>query len=313
VTKYDDIDDDLTPKFSRKEAGKGEQTLEPRAPEIQAMYDEVPLRLDSREFRVLDVLPGWRGSPIKCHLFSASSMLKINYEALSYVWGQSKEMKYKIEVNDCSMPVTTNLHNALQSLRYPDKSRLIWIDAICIDQRNITEKMTQLPMMGDIYRIAKRVCVYLGEADEESDYLLHVLEEHQDLQSPIGTKVQETPKWTATMDYLRANEDRIIHSLICLMHRQWFERLWIYQVSSEMYGCISALTALGVPYSHTRTANIHWQSQRIGRCDVWLSLRVPLGCLRSSFDLDKRGIIAGEPLVINCDSANGQCYIQTEV
>jgi hypothetical protein len=231
VTKYDDIDDDLTPKFRKEDADKGVQTLEPRAPEIQAMYDEVPLRLDSREFRVLDVTPGWRGSPIKCHLFSASSMLEIDYEALSYVWGDSKELKYRIEVNDCSMPVTTNLHNALQSLRYPDKSRLIWIDAICINQRNDTEKITQLPMMGDIYRTAKRVCVYLGEADDESDYLLHVLEEHQDLQSPLGTRVQDTPNWAATMDYLRPNEDRIINSMICMMHREWFERLWIYQVS----------------------------------------------------------------------------------
>jgi hypothetical protein len=233
VTKYDDTDPLLTPIVY--ERTQREQTPKPRAPEIQVMYDQVPLKLDSTEFRVLDVLPGCRGSPIKCLLFTATSMLEIEYEALSYVWGNPTEPnEYSIDVNNCSMPVTTNLHNALQSLRYPYKNRLIWIDAVCIDQVNDIEKITQLPMMGDIYRTAKRVCVYLGEADDESDFLLQVLEEHQDLQPP-GTRAQEMPNWTATMGYLSANEDRIIHSLICLMHRKWFERLWIYQVSSKSY------------------------------------------------------------------------------
>jgi hypothetical protein len=77
-------------------------------------------------------------------------MLEINYEALSYVWGKPTEAKHNLVVNDCSMPVTTNLYSTLQSLRYPDKSRLLWIDAICIDQRNETEEITQLPMMGGI-------------------------------------------------------------------------------------------------------------------------------------------------------------------
>jgi len=251
VTEFDDIDPLLAPIVYEEGSVEGEQAREPRAPEIQTMYDQIPLAIGSTEFRVLDVLPGWNGSQIKCHLFTASSMLEIEYEALSYVWGKPEEPQYSIDVNDCSIPVTTNLHNALQSLRYPDKNRLLWIDAVCIDQINGTEKTTQLPMMGEIYRTAQRVCVYLGEADGESDFLLQVLKEHQALQPP-GSRAQEMPNWTATMDYLRANEDRIVQAVICLMHREWFERLWIYQVSCEACGRLShADSFTGVPCSST--------------------------------------------------------------
>jgi hypothetical protein len=232
ITKYDDIDTDMKPKTYPKDP------LEPLEPpqldnyEPRAPYDHVVLQEGSLEIRVLDVAPGKRGDSVRCHLFTASSVREIDYEALSYVWGgEPCKGGPEISVNDCSMPITPNLHAALQSLRHSDRSRLLWIDAICIDQTNANERKAQLLMMGDIYRSSKRVCIYLGEADEESDYLLTVLEQHQDLESPIGTDVRKTKNWATTLKYLQANEDRIMRSLIVLIHRPWFSRMWVYQVS----------------------------------------------------------------------------------
>jgi hypothetical protein len=37
------------------------------------------------------------------------------------------------------MDVTLNLYLAMQHLRFEDKDRILWIDAICIDQDNIEE------------------------------------------------------------------------------------------------------------------------------------------------------------------------------
>lgn len=57
----------------------------------------------------------------------------IPYEALSYVWG-NKESTEMIRVDGCLLKVTENLFEALSSLRKAREDRLIWIDAICIDQ-----------------------------------------------------------------------------------------------------------------------------------------------------------------------------------
>lgn len=272
VTKYDYTDPSLKPKASPavKEIKQSKKLCNEQ---LKALYDAIPLKCDTLEFRVLDVLPGMRGTPIRCHLITAASVRKTEYEALSYVWGgEPAESEHEIIVNDCSFRVTVNLRNALESLRHAEENRRLWVDAICIDQSNETEKLTQLPMMGDIYRAAKCVCVYLGEADEESDFLLRVLEDHQDLQSPLGTKIQETANWATTLDYLSANEDRILRGLVCMMHRPWFERLWIYQVSKHNYHLCAALMARQEFHVATREPQIYIGSHSVSASVMFGSL-----------------------------------------
>lgn len=65
----------------------------------------------------------------------------IPYEALSYVWGV-KESTEMIRVDGGLLKVTANLFEALSNLRKPREDRLIWIDAICIDQSHhaVSEK-----------------------------------------------------------------------------------------------------------------------------------------------------------------------------
>jgi hypothetical protein len=67
------------------------------------------------------------------------------YEALSYVWGdQAIQSTILVSVGGGGprrrCPVTRNLYAALQHLRRGDSDRLLWIDALCIDQANLDEK-----------------------------------------------------------------------------------------------------------------------------------------------------------------------------
>ena len=65
--------------------------------------------------------------------------------------------------------VTLNLFKALQHLRLDTAPRVLWVDAICIDQDNIPERDAQVQLMGNIYRTAGRVIVWLGpEADNSA-------------------------------------------------------------------------------------------------------------------------------------------------
>jgi hypothetical protein len=60
--------------------------------------------------------------------------------------------------------VTSNLRAALLNLRKTDRPFTIWVDAVCIDQDNVSERNQQVSIMGDIYRNAARTLVWLGDS-----------------------------------------------------------------------------------------------------------------------------------------------------
>jgi hypothetical protein len=67
-----------------------------------------------------------------------------------------------IELDGCPFLIGHSLHQALQQLRQDKLDRPIWIDAICIDQADNSEKAEQVAMMRDIYKRAECVVVWLG-------------------------------------------------------------------------------------------------------------------------------------------------------
>jgi hypothetical protein len=68
--------------------------------------------------------------------------------------------------------VTVNLHEALSHLRDRSIERIIWVDAVCINQNDGEEKGQQIQLMAKIYGQASRVLVWLGEAADNSDQAL---------------------------------------------------------------------------------------------------------------------------------------------
>lgn len=62
--------------------------------------------------------------------------------------------------------VAPNLWTALHRCRWRSKSRLLWVDSLCINQNDLAERGSQVALMRQIYRNAKRTVVHLGlEAD----------------------------------------------------------------------------------------------------------------------------------------------------
>jgi hypothetical protein len=87
--------------------------------------------------------------------------MSLHFDALSYEWKQS-EGSIGITCNGVSLPVTRNLASALRALRLPSNPRVLWVDAVCIDQNNPEEKPKQIPLMREIYTSAKSVLTWLG-------------------------------------------------------------------------------------------------------------------------------------------------------
>lgn len=94
---------------------------------------------------------------------------RYSYEALSYVWG-APTGSTQCTCDGKQLLITPSCNDALRHLRLPDQHRILWVDAICIDQGNseesLKERNTQITLMGEVYRTAERTLCWLGIGKE---------------------------------------------------------------------------------------------------------------------------------------------------
>ncbi|POS70143.1 hypothetical protein DHEL01_v211464 [Diaporthe helianthi] len=158
----------------------------------------------------------------------------------------------------------------MRHLRYPQKPRKLWIDAICIDQESLEEREEQVAIMSRIYENASRVVVWLGNGSEDSDlamcqlaYLGRQVTLTKDnwLMSPPGA---EEPHWCESACSVPYSEGTW-SAIARLLERSWFSRIWIIQEiqlaaigaiiqcgrEQMLWSCFrSAVTCLWVSKSH---------------------------------------------------------------
>jgi hypothetical protein len=178
------------------------------------------------------------------------------YEALSYIWGaednplqvlieistSTEDMgEVLIEISGSSNPpkyaklsVRQNLEGSLRHLRYTDTPRTLWIDAICINQDDISERGEQVSRMKDIFKSAERVMVWIGPATDDSQHAMQTLNYlgrqvvHSKARTcaPAPDAVERT--WFQATVRLPF-DDKTWKAIGDLLRRPWFERLWVVQ------------------------------------------------------------------------------------
>jgi hypothetical protein len=142
---------------------------EEKAVSSEGLYSSISSDYMAPKIRLLSIQRSQEGSAeLRCTLRTTELKEAPLYQALSYVWGDSSDVA-SVLVNAQNVPVTRNLFDALQHLRRTDEDLIIWIDALCINQNDNAEKSSQIQLMGDIYRQAKRVIVWLGMELDDSD------------------------------------------------------------------------------------------------------------------------------------------------
>lgn len=166
-----------------------------------------PLPDDSvRLLRLLPPSDSRKG--IDCQLFTCpllQSGSTHNYEALSYVWGPEHNQQ-SIRINNFEVSVRTNLYEALLCLQDHFFERIIWIDAICINQEDKDEKGHQVQCMAKIYARASCVIVWLGGVADRSNEALEAIRAAAEGQSVKSATDQ---------------------AILTLLERPWFKRIWV--------------------------------------------------------------------------------------
>ncbi|RDW66342.1 hypothetical protein BP6252_09977 [Coleophoma cylindrospora] len=133
---------------------------------------------NTRDIRLLVLLPMRQPTDgrIQFNLVTVSLHNPPSYDALSYTWGEPDNLHKRVWVNGVLVEVRENLHDALEALYATcnGKDRLLWIDALCINQINLLERNHQVKIMGSIYSTAQQVLVWLGRpsVDTSEDTLV---------------------------------------------------------------------------------------------------------------------------------------------
>ena len=181
---------------------------------MDPLYDSI-LDNETPHFRLLTLYPGILNDPIVCTLSSYPQVDHPPYEALSYVWGDPTTNQFCIQCNGHEVNVGHNLFLALLHLRgFESTPRTLWIDALCINQSDMTERSAQVQIMGDIYRDAAKTIVWLGEADEAAQITIGLCHNMMDSENALNEL---------------ARRPKIIEALLKFFNRPWFSRAWIIQ------------------------------------------------------------------------------------
>jgi ankyrin repeat protein len=153
------------------------------------------------------------------------------YEAVSYTWGGS-DVVDDIYIDQRRLGITLNLSLILHDLRLADEDRVLWIDAICINQGDITERGHQVQQMRSIYSNAGRVLFCVSQPNEMTDVLMSSLTALQEEISRVdATSVAKA--WRTVQSKLGDDhfglEQRQRYGLEHVLTQPWFSRVWILQ------------------------------------------------------------------------------------
>ena len=178
--------------------------------------------LQEKQIRLLEIRKGSFLDGIVCSLSTAILSDKPKYDALSYVWGY-KNAEDPIMVDGIAVRVTENLEAAMRHLRRSDRPMVIWIDALCVNQKDTLERNQQVSLMGAIYCGAQEVIAWLGDIDAETSKVLRMIETFggdlmlhwdPDLSPAISEEMVSASQFLA---------------LCSLLGRPWWTRVWTVQ------------------------------------------------------------------------------------
>ena len=213
--------------------------------------------ISKTSFRLIRLLAGARNDKIRCEIDIADIENDLAYEAVSYVWGAS-EHKPSIQIccerGASELEIPKNLEGALRRFRHPTSTRTLWTDSICINQSDLQERNQQVRLMGQIYRKASTVLIWLGEdvdgsKTEQACKCMNILKDARPRLKEIQISEFEglsenTTQVNSFLGVARRSPDDVhrdlgipllnspgFEALLDLLKNPWFSRAWTWQES----------------------------------------------------------------------------------
>ena len=182
--------------------------------------------MKDKQIRLITILSGGGDDDVQVELEVATVGTEdaTGYAALSYVWGDATKNLRPVLVNGNKVLwVTYNLWQALKRIRASYEDRVVWADAICINQGDEDERSSQIQHMRWIYPQANTVLCWLGDDDgtvEESFSELNLWADAYE------NDEQRSDRALQARAYLARREANEMNPLGLLFSRPYFTRVW---------------------------------------------------------------------------------------
>jgi hypothetical protein len=218
------------------------EQIPPQTPD----YIYTPLPHDGKTIRLLLLHPRSAHTLIRASLITTTINRAPRFEAISYTWGAPDNKPGTILVDNQAFHVTANAFNLLHSMSSSSPfPRLLWLDALCIDQSSTVEKSHQVRLMASIFKRAAQVTVWLGhpyssgiDTTTPEQHLTAALDAARAFRAVRGLAVREAldrPRAAYLRSSLKGRQSTNGgpgaggSPLGRLIHNPWFERLWPVQ------------------------------------------------------------------------------------
>ncbi|KAF6826696.1 heterokaryon incompatibility protein [Colletotrichum plurivorum] len=198
-----------------------------------AKHEYAPLETDQIRLVVLE--PGRRSDPIRCRILAHQLKEALPYEAVSYTWGDETLTK-DIQILPENYPqdaistlaVSRSCVCVLEELRSAYSPRVLWIDAISINQASFDERSQQVRIMPSIYRSASQVTICLSRTPEDH---------------------------TAAVDFIsrgrfKNSPPESIQAAKRLFRHPWFSRTWVIQEVAKAREAVVLFDGHTIPWSN---------------------------------------------------------------
>ncbi|KAI1099464.1 heterokaryon incompatibility protein-domain-containing protein [Jackrogersella minutella] len=184
--------------------------------------------LGPMDIRVLIIEPGMGDEPIRCRLVP-SKMIKNLFTALSYFWGEGEPIhevhltSHEAEggTNRGIIHVRSNLFVALKRFRDCKDERTMWIDALCINQKDTEERSGQIKKMHELYLHANNVCIWLGDGTGED------APDPKDCFEFLDKMLNLKNLESLFSEDSKIGDNAV--NIVSLMRNKWFSRRWVLQ------------------------------------------------------------------------------------
>ncbi|KAJ4299584.1 hypothetical protein N0V90_004830 [Kalmusia sp. IMI 367209] len=235
------------------------------------------LNAENHTIRTVTLLPGSWNSPIRC-LLKYVALDHASYNAISYAWGDPKD-KASILVEEKQLAIPSNLEIALRYLRKPEEALELWIDAICINQQDVSEKAHQVAMMGEIFQRSTYTHIWLGipntinlgnEGEEEIDpfTLIRHFAADRHLYELLSVATEASSKLDPMfLSFANISKfKRIWDAFMDAVQKPWWSRFWCVQECLLSPTAIMVLGHWRVPWKTAKLCEINYKRHVLGCC-----------------------------------------------
>lgn len=213
-------------------------------------YTHTPLSDGPQTIRLLKLLKRRPFGTIHCNLKEYKLEGAPDYEAISYAWGNAAKTE-AIYIDSRAFSVSPRVNEILYLMSSYQDDRFLWIDSICINQKDDKERSNQVSLMKEIYRQASKVVIWLDGVQDPwkartmlaglwYNLMFGSAESSHDLIRKYSEQWADAG-WTALMN---------------LFSHSWFSRVWVIQ-EIAMASNVEVLAA-GTPLQWDQLSLVSW-------------------------------------------------------